>query len=330
MSSVEKLYSTNYVDNVFTYIGYNYKRQEASRAHLALYGINELSKSNRLILCRRQIANRDVRIVIETPNSRRHSRFEVDAMRDRNYEKFLYNFNQLSNACYLTALQADESTWNLQKVPLSLAKDTNFYVIQSSPTINERQLKRTLGDKEFLASYSEKLDKLQLDVSNSLCKNLNSHQKHVNSEFGVLSTDVSGEKDIHVFRSFRILGLRHRINKFESIESNLRVDPFSEIIEIRCAFDIRQFSSRNAYDCFVECEISYYKMASDDFTTAELKWFNYLNCFDDVVVRDKRRTKDRESKLFDRYGNGNLDKIEENYENYNCNANYHFNEYFDN
>jgi hypothetical protein len=98
MSSIEKLYSTNYVDNVFTYTGYSYKTQEENRAHLTLYGINEYSRNNRLILCRRQIANRDVRILIENQNPGRHyqSKHEMEQVKNRNYEKFLYNFNNLA------------------------------------------------------------------------------------------------------------------------------------------------------------------------------------------------------------------------------------------
>ena len=98
MSSVEKLYSTNYADNVFTYTSYSYKTQEEARAHLTLFGINELSRNNRLILCRRQIANRDVRILLENQNIGRYyqSRHEIQATKDRNYEKFLYNFNNLA------------------------------------------------------------------------------------------------------------------------------------------------------------------------------------------------------------------------------------------
>jgi hypothetical protein len=292
MTSTSTLWSSTYVDHVFTYIGFNYTTREAAQAHLTLYGINELARKNRLILCRRQISNRDVRILIENPNNKNTE--------TKNYEKFLFNFNKLSIACYLTALQSNESIWSTFNIPLNLAKDTNFYVIESSPTINERKLRKTLSDKEFLTNYLETICNLHMNVSNCLYLNLNRNLP-VNADFSDdFYSHESVKKDVHLFRSFRLLGLRHRINNDNSNNSKTTLDPFNEIIEIRCSFDIKQFNNRTGYDCFIECEISYYEIKPHNFTLNEHKWFSYLNC------------NNVDAERYD----GNLGRIEEQYENH--------------
>ena len=299
-SKKKKLWSSTYFDNVFSYTSCNYKAEDTVKNNLTLYAINELARKNRLILCRRQISNLDVRILIENQNTKNNNN-------EKSYEKFLYNFNKLSIACYLTALQANQAIWSLYNIPLNLAKDANFYVIESSPAINERSLKRTLSDNEFLKNYMEVIDNLHTSVSNSLDKNLNRYLP-INYEF----TDKSPSKEVHVFRSFRLLGLRHRINKSETTFTKL--EPFNEIIEIRCAFDIKQFHNRSSYDCFIECEISYYKILPENLTINELTWFNYLNDFDtsDTVCN---KLSDYERQYSDRFSI--LENIDEDYENCN-------------
>jgi hypothetical protein len=163
---------------------------------------------------------------------------------------------------------------------------------------------------------------LHSNISNNLYKNLNKNQR-LHPHFRDFNSNECEEKDSHIFRSFRLLGLRHLINRSESTESNIRLDPFSEFIEIRCAFDIKQFNSRNAYDCFIECEVSYYKVVPDNLTLSELTWFNYLN---NINFDSDKRRKHCGSKCFDKYTN--LDKIDEleNYENimYNSDTDQYF------
>ena len=87
----------------------------------------------------------------------------------------------------------------------------------------------------------------------------------------------------HLFRSFRILGLRQQKNKFKKTSfkkysdnsvlgfakfehkpPSSIVNQFNDIIDIRSAFDIRQFQNKSGYDCFIECEMSYYKILDDE------------------------------------------------------------------
>lgn len=320
MSSSTTLWSTTHVDQVFTYIGYSYEIHEASQKHLTLYGINELARKNRLILCRRQISNRDVRILIEnnnntdTINNKKNFNDSLNTPSNKNYEKFLYNFNKLAIACYLTALQSNDHIWSVYNIPLYLAKDTNFYVIESSPTINERYMRKVLSDNEFLNNYLNIINNLHMSVSSCLYKNLNTHlpvnnsfndadiidritgdeyhhltsnsARTINTAFNTstlnsstLQATTPRMRDIHLFRSFRLLGLRHRISKTNngSQRKPYKLEPFSEIVEIRCAFDIRQFDNCSSYDCFIECEMSYYKIMPDTLLSNDLQWFNYLN-----------------------------------------------------
>lgn len=63
-------------------------------AEKTLNALNELSSSDRLCLQSRQVATRDVRILLPNTNKQHDNKHE-------NYETFLYNFNKLALACYL-------------------------------------------------------------------------------------------------------------------------------------------------------------------------------------------------------------------------------------
>jgi hypothetical protein len=39
---------------------------------------------------------------------------------------------------------------------------------------------------------------------------------------------------------------------------------FCELIDLRVAFDIRQFQCKTGYDCFIESEMSYFKIVNYD------------------------------------------------------------------
>ena len=104
----------------------------------------------------------------------------------------------------------------------------------------------------------------------------------------------------HLFRSFRILGLRQPKNKFKKssfrkysdISSSFvkfeRKPPssidhqFNDIIDIRSAFDIRQFQNKSGYDCFIECEMSYYKILDDESSNTAC-----VNCQNELNFRNK-------------------------------------------
>jgi hypothetical protein len=53
-------------------------------------------------------------------------------------------------------------------------------------------------------------------------------------------------------------GLAHHNRK----DSILVQNRFSEMMDLRVAFDIRQFQSKTGYDCFVESELSYFKIVN--------------------------------------------------------------------
>jgi hypothetical protein len=78
----------SYVDHVYSYSGQSYD----ANTQTTLNALNELSSSNGLCLQLRQIANRDVRILLPNKEAKHET---------QNYETFLYNFNKLSMACYL-------------------------------------------------------------------------------------------------------------------------------------------------------------------------------------------------------------------------------------
>jgi hypothetical protein len=265
--------SNNTDDSLFKNINSNNNNNTTTKS--TLYGLNELAQKNRLILCRRQVSNRDIRILIPNSSASANSLNTNDS----NYKKFLYNFNVLSYACYLTALNANENLWKKHDIPQQLAKDTSFFVIGSSPTINEKCMKVTLEDEEFVNNYTNVMFNLHNKVSNDLYRVLNTNLPQ-NEEFIDKNNDNS-KGDIHLFRTFRIIGLRH------PIKDNYKVGNLNEIVEIRVSFDIRQSASKSTYDCFIECELSYYKIApitkklssssSSLITSDSTKWFNILS-----------------------------------------------------
>jgi hypothetical protein len=183
-------------------------------------------------------------------------------------------------------------------------------------------LRRLIEDDDFVENYSHVLFELHNKVASQLSKNLNANLP-VNRSFyenlsrgsSIFTETTEGsslprdspfsesanvkkkpqpETDVHLFRSFRIIGLRHpitttttktTINSSKASSSKhskhsttnndpklctrnrLKVEPVSEIVEIRCSFDIKQFDHRSKYDCFIECELSYYKVQPESVST---------------------------------------------------------------
>jgi len=348
------------VDHVVSYVGHQFekKTRDDNMANITLYGINELARSNRLVLCKRQRSNRDFRILIKNDEYESQSkdnfyrnnfsklnsyRSEMDSactfdesLRSKNYKKFLYNFNKLATACYLKVLKAKDNLYSKYNVSTSLEKDTNFYVIESSPTVNEHELRLLLEDDEFVENYSHLIFELHNKVASQLNKNLNktlpvnkSFYENLSSGSSIFTESTEGsslprdspfsdfgysksatkikkpqsENDVHLFRSFRIIGLRHPItttatktintsrassSKYSKLSTNddqtlssknrLKVEPVSEIVEIRCSFDIKQFDNRSKYDCFIECELSYYKVQPESVAAKKRPSNIYNHC----------------------------------------------------
>lgn len=77
-----------YVDHVYTFPGQAYDVSTES----TLMTLKELSSSDRLCLKSRQLASRDVHILLPYKSAK----FET-----HKYDTFLYNFNKLALACYL-------------------------------------------------------------------------------------------------------------------------------------------------------------------------------------------------------------------------------------
>jgi len=141
--------------------------------------------------------------------------------------------------------------------------------------------------------------KMHNDIVNKLYIVLNAptvrfhFQTGLNKKKSSLKTSLANSKknqgqEPHLFRSFRILGLRQEKNKFKKSSNSFRnyryhssrskndnnncydqensqsiSEKFSDIVDIRSAFDIRQFQNKSGYDCFIECEMSYYKIQNE-------------------------------------------------------------------
>lgn len=128
-----------YIDHVYSFAGQSYD----ATAESTLKSLNELSTSERLCLQSRQIANRDVRILL--PNKH-------DA---QNYEAFLFNFNKLALACYLKVLRASGRVWSTYDIEKEQDSSTNYSNINvaSLSREEERHLRSAINDDEFIKTY---------------------------------------------------------------------------------------------------------------------------------------------------------------------------------
>lgn len=133
----------------------------------------------------------------------------------------------------------------------------------------------------------------------ALNNNQNSTRVHFKA-FEAHKVDFSSKKvgDTHLFRTFRVIGLRKQKNHLLKTSSRrhgmshhhhhhhtprnhhhhnhknsnqqqqqskglanfLLQNDFNEVVDIRASFDIRQFQNRSGYDCFIECEFNYFRI----------------------------------------------------------------------
>lgn len=53
------------------------------------------------------------------------------------------------------------------------------------------------------------------------------------------------------------------LNGCQITNSNILDEKFSDVVDIKSAFNIRQFHNKTGYDCFIECEMNYYKIMNE-------------------------------------------------------------------
>ena len=197
-----------------------------------------------------------------------------------NFETFIYNFNKIALGCYLKVMKASKPFWTLYSLDESIAYETNFEVIKNLNPQNsdECRLIYTLSDESFVENYIELMVLIHNTIVSKLYHLLNSTRIRVNLS-GKHSKNAPHSDVTHLFRSFRILSLRHQKCQSKKVAQSqrdfqqnfnlLNVSPglikkqFNELIDIRGSFDIKQFQNKSGYDCFIECEMSYFKILKD-------------------------------------------------------------------
>ena len=215
------LHSKTHTDHVYLYSGQTYSCREST----ILKALNELSRDNCMILQQRQMANRDVRILLpnSTPdksnsksgnnNSFRKYRktsesssknnedyneipinnysyntntdnlddeeltytekvysHNIRQIENKNYNTFLYNFNQLATACYLKTMKASGLLWSEYSIDEQIEAETDFYMINKT---TDRSVSHCLNDQEFIRNYVDLMVKMHHKVVNKLYKILN-------------------------------------------------------------------------------------------------------------------------------------------------------------
>lgn len=196
-----------------------------------------------------------------------------------NFEIFLYNFNRIALGCYLKVMRAQLSFWNLYSLDENIAYETNFEAFKNlNPSkSDEKKLIYYLKDESFIENYIELIVCIHNKIVSKLYQILNNPLMRVN--VSIKNSQVPEDSQSHIFRSFRILSLRHLKKKSKKHNSpksdhsdfqhsfnpanastDLIKQNFNELIDIRGSFDVRQFQNRTGYDCFIECEVNYFKI----------------------------------------------------------------------
>jgi hypothetical protein len=125
----------------------------------------------------------------------------------------------------------------------------------------------------------------------------------------------------------------------KSINSDLIKSNFNELVDIRGAFDIKQFQNKTGYDCYIECEMNYFKIKKDKLTNSNSNSNNSNLLNNDSGPKHKQSCKLQEMALREQaareqFMNSNFNKININttnskadHLNYVNNSNIHWNEY---
>lgn len=224
-------------------------------------------------------------------------------LEDRNYNTFVYNFNRIALACYLKVLQASKSTWSSYSIDHNMDLNTQFTLINepdNKDKLIEGSLNDDEFIKSYLSlmikSHNQILAKLA-DVfkATTTCAKRNdpATERHVFRSFRILSlrkpkvsasshhTSFSPTKPVGLIKKGGDLPGSHRTGQHvwhsskrtrpTTFENNCSRTPdaimtknrFCDIIDIRVAFDLRQFQNRTGYDCFIEAEFNYFKVPSN-------------------------------------------------------------------
>lgn len=147
---------------------------------------------------------------------------------------------------------------------------------------------KTYLDLVILA-HNQVVNKLHMHLNNAAVR---VHFKAVEAHKVDFGSKKVSTGDSHLYRSFRVIGLRkqklkssssrrcnganssfhryhhhhHHHHKSSSatttaaISNFLLQNDFNDVVDIRGAFDIRQFQNKTGYDCFIECEFNYFRI----------------------------------------------------------------------
>jgi len=288
--------SNRFIEHIYSYSGQNY----GSRDGLVLTCLNELSQTNNLILYRKQVSNREINIKLpenrysfiqrsesDSPsyNNENYTKLIISAsvsssnynninnkededdyyiqkanklllnkkgntisnqFENNNYETFLYFFNKAAIACYLKLMKASQTIRAYYSTSQDDLSQTNFNILNENKT--EKRLNHYIKDEEFITNYINLMVSMHMQIASQLYKQLNNNSSSSNS---------NGNSNKHVFKSFRIIGLRQkRKNKLDFRRK------FTDVTDVRVAFDIKQYEKKTGYDCFIDCEFNYYKLTS--------------------------------------------------------------------
>ena len=208
----------------------------------------------------------DSRTAFRLRNERLFYQFE-----NNNYQTFLYFFNKAAIACYLKVMKAPQNV----RYYYSAGQDdpqTKFSVLNDNR--DEKRLNHYIKDEEFITNYVNVMINQHMQIVHRLYKHLNAD---INFHLASTKPDQK-ESTRHLFRSFRIIGLRQKRKKSGNHNRNSNLYDFhrlfTDVVDIRSAFDIRQFQNRTGYDCFVECEFNYYKLADSSIISFNQKIAN--------------------------------------------------------
>lgn len=204
-------------------------------------------------------------------------------------------------------LRASGRLWSAYEIEKEQDSSTNYSNVNvaSLSRDEERHLRSAIDDDEFIKTYLDVVISAHNQVVNKLYTALNTNHNTTRVHFKAFEAhklDFSSKKvasgDTHLFRTFRVIGLRKqkqptnltkstssssaaskrnnhhvsfsrhhqnsssfiRNNNTKSLANFLVQNDFNDVVDIRAAFDIKQFHNRTGYDCFIECEFNYFRI----------------------------------------------------------------------
>lgn len=244
--------SQNYLTNfeqekIFVYSSQNYGKNEAN----ALKMLNDLSRTNRLDLAKRKISSKKSKISMSAAN--------IDPK--LNNHLFIQNLNNSALACYLKVLEAPEIWWNAYSLNQNQRNSTNFRILNSKRDSSVD----SLHDEEFVSNYLKQMIKIH-----------NQNTKKINLSLNAVQNKDDKYPTRHLYRSFRVLGLRNSRNSDKLKEKFHDKYNFNEIVDIRTTFKINLLNDFSGYEYSIDCELSYYQLKSKEYK-------NYIYSFVDSV-----------------------------------------------